>query len=138
MSYAPQRNMQSASMPWNSFIPLPPPGSRTHGTPHAGLAPHSHHHPSAVSGAHPVTVAQQQHREREEREARDRERDAAVREREQREREHMAAAERLHRQAEVRDHAAAAHQRAAYYAATAPPTAQQVCYFQKYLFHLKF
>ncbi|XP_051173080.1 probable JmjC domain-containing histone demethylation protein 2C isoform X3 [Leptopilina boulardi] len=121
-----KRNMQSASMAWNSFIPLPPPGSRTHGTPHGGLTPHGHHHPGAVSAAHPVTVAQQQQREREEREARERDRDAAARDREQREREHLAAAERLHRQADVRDHAAAAHQRAAYYAATVQPTAQQV------------
>ncbi|XP_043460930.1 probable JmjC domain-containing histone demethylation protein 2C isoform X2 [Leptopilina heterotoma] len=126
VSYAPQRNMQSASMGWNSFIPLPPPGSRTHGTPHGGLTPHGHHHPGAVTAAHPVTVAQQQQREREEREARERDRDAAARDREQREREHLAAAERLHRQADVRDHTAAAHQRAAYYAATAQPTAQQV------------
>lgn len=118
--------MQSSSMAWNNFIPLPLSGSRTHGTPHGGLAPHGHHHPGAVS-AHPVTVAQQQQREREEREARERERDAAVREREHREREHLAVAERLHRQAEVRDHAAA-HQRATYYAATGQPTAQQVVF----------
>ncbi|XP_033207104.1 probable JmjC domain-containing histone demethylation protein 2C isoform X3 [Belonocnema kinseyi] len=124
VSYAPQRNMQSSSMAWNNFIPLPLPGSRTHGTPHGALAPHGHHHPGAVS-AHPVTVAQQQQREREEREARERERDAAVREREHREREHLAVAERLHRQAEVRDHAAA-HQRATYYATAGQPTAQQV------------
>lgn len=36
---------------------------------------------------------------------------------------HLVAAERLHRQAEARDHVAA-QQRAAYYAATAPPTQQ--------------
>ncbi|XP_023290745.1 lysine-specific demethylase 3A isoform X2 [Orussus abietinus] len=121
--------MQSASMAWNSFIPLPPPGSRSHAG-HAGLPAHGgHHHAGPGAAAHPVTVAQQQQREREEREARERERDAAAREREreqrEREREHLAAAERLHRQAEARDHAVA-QQRAAYYAATAPPTAQQV------------
>lgn len=87
-------------------------------TAHAG-----HHHPGGpgATAAHPVTVAQQQQREREEREARERERDARERERE---REHLVVAERLHRQAEARDHVAA-QQRAAYYAATAPP-AQQV------------
>ncbi|XP_015112860.1 probable JmjC domain-containing histone demethylation protein 2C isoform X3 [Diachasma alloeum] len=126
VSYAPQRNMQSASMAWNSFIPLPPPGSRSHPSappPHSALTGHSgHHHPGGAT-SHSVTVAQQQQqREREERDARERERDAQARERE---REHLAAAERLHRQAEARDHAVA-QQRAAYYAATAPSTAQQV------------
>lgn len=88
-----------------------------------------HHHPgTGAAVTHPVTVAQQQQREREEREREARERDA----REQRQREtenlgmrehHLVAAERLHRQAEARDHVAA-QQRAAYYAATAPPTQQ--------------
>ncbi|KZC07767.1 Lysine-specific demethylase 3B [Dufourea novaeangliae] len=124
-----KRKMQSTSMAWNTFIPLPPPGSRTHAAPHSGMTAHvGHHHPGpGAAGAHPVTVAQQQQREREEREREARERDA--REQRQREnenlgmREHLAAAERLHRQAEARDHAAA-QQMAAYYAATAPPTQQ--------------
>lgn len=121
---------QSTSMAWNTFIPLPP-GNRPHGAPHSGMTAHvGHHHPGpGAAGAHPVTVAQQQQREREEREREARERDA--REQRQREtenlgmREHLAATERLHRQADAREHAAA-QQRAAYYAATAPPT-QQVC-----------
>lgn len=121
--------MQSTSMAWNTFIPLPPPGSRTHATPHSAMTAHvGHHHPGpGAAAAHPVTVAQQQQREREEREREARERDA--REQRQREtenlgiREHLVAAERLHRQAEARDHVAA-QQRAAYYAATAPPTQQ--------------
>ncbi|XP_043588061.1 probable JmjC domain-containing histone demethylation protein 2C isoform X3 [Bombus pyrosoma] len=129
VSYVPQRNMQSTSMAWNTFIPLPPPGSRTHATPHSAMTAHvGHHHPGpGAAAAHPVTVAQQQQREREEREREARERDA--REQRQREtenlgmREHLVAAERLHRQAEARDHVAA-QQRAAYYAATAPPTQQ--------------
>lgn len=113
-------------MTWNSFIALPPPASRSHQAgppPHSGMTGHSgHHHPGGAT-SHSVTVAQQQQqREREEREARDREHDAQARERE---REHLANAERLHRQAEARDHAVA-QQRAAYYAATAPSTAQQV------------
>ncbi|KAK2585971.1 hypothetical protein KPH14_010548 [Odynerus spinipes] len=106
-----KRNLQSASMAWNTFIPLPPPGSRSHGGPHSGMTAHAgHHHPGGpgATAAHPVTVAQQQQREREEREARERERDARERERE---REHLV------------DHVAA-QQRAAYYAATAPPTQQ--------------
>lgn len=122
--------MQSTSMAWNSFLPLPPPGSRTHAAPHSGMTAHvGHHHPgTGAAVTHPVTVAQQQQREREEREREARERDA----REQRQREtenlgmrehHLVAAERLHRQAEARDHVAA-QQRAAYYAATAPPTQQ--------------
>lgn len=116
--------MPSASMAWNTFVSLPPPGSRTHGVPPPGLTTHPHHHPGS---AHSASVQHQ--REREERDAR--ERDAQVRadrehrEREHREREHQAATERLHRQqAEVRDHVAA--QRAAYYATTAPSSAQQV------------
>ncbi|XP_015608899.1 lysine-specific demethylase 3B isoform X2 [Cephus cinctus] len=125
VSYAPQRNMPSATMVWNSYIPLPPPGNRGHGG-HSGMTAHAgHHHPGPGGAAHPVTVAQQQQqqREREEREARERERDTAAREQREREREHIS--ERLHRQAEARDHVAA-QQRAAYYAATAPPAAQQV------------
>ncbi|XP_076294418.1 lysine demethylase 3 isoform X2 [Lasioglossum baleicum] len=129
VSHVPQRNMQSTSMAWNTFIPLPPPGSRTHGAPHSGMTAHvGHHHPGAGAGTpHQVTVAQQQQREREEREREARERDA--REQRQREtenlgmREHLAVAERLQRQAEARDHVAA-QQRAAYYAATAPQTQQ--------------
>lgn len=123
--------MQSTSMAWNSFLPLPPPGSRTHAAPHSGMTAHvGHHHPgTGAAVTHPVTVAQQQQREREEREREARERDA--REQRQRETENLgmrehhlaAAAERLHRQAEARDHVAA-QQRAAYYAATAPPTQQ--------------
>ncbi|KAI4476626.1 hypothetical protein M0804_013443 [Polistes exclamans] len=136
VSYIPQRNLQSASMAWNTFIPLPPHGSRSHGGPHSGMAAHGgHHHPGGPgsTATHPVTVAQQQQqqREREEREARererererDRERDAREREREREREQHMAVAERLHRQAEARDHVAA-QQRAAYYAATAPATQQ--------------
>lgn len=138
----------SASMAWNSFVPLPSAGNRGHGAPplpssHPGMSPHgAHHHPGgpgsvaatpgiaagSVVSSHPVSVAQQQQRERDEREAR--ERDREVREREQRERErereHLAAAERLHRQVEARDYVAA-QQRAAYYAATAP-SSQQVYY----------
>lgn len=121
-------------MAWNTFIPLPPHGSRSHGGPHSGMTAHAgHHHPGGpgATAAHPVTVAQQQQREREEREARERERDARERERE---REHLVVAERLHRQAEARDHVAA-QQRAAYYAATAPP-AQQVLFSSFYFFFL--
>ncbi|KAK0086395.1 hypothetical protein PV325_003271 [Microctonus aethiopoides] len=121
-------------MAWNSFIPLPPPSSRSHGGPpqsHASIPSHGHHHSSGGGGGggggatHPAVVQHQ--RERDERDTRERDRDSQAREREQREREreHLVAAERLHRQAEARDHAAAQH-RAAYYGATAPPTAQQV------------
>uniref|UniRef100_V9IFA1 Jumonji domain containing 1B n=1 Tax=Apis cerana TaxID=7461 RepID=V9IFA1_APICE len=80
-----KRNMQSTSMAWNSFLPLPPPGSRTHAAPHSGMTAHvGHHHPgTGAAVTHPVTVAQQQQREREEREREARERDA----REQRQRE---------------------------------------------------
>ncbi|XP_076625774.1 lysine demethylase 3 isoform X2 [Colletes latitarsis] len=129
VSYVPQRNMQSTSMTWNTFIPMAPSGSRTHAAPHSGMTAHvGHHHPGAgAASGHPVTVAQQQQREREEREREARERDS--REQRQREtenmgmREHLVSAERLHRQVDVREHVVA-QQRAAYYAATAPPTQQ--------------
>lgn len=135
--------MQSTSMAWNSFLPLPPPGSRTHAAPHSGMTAHvGHHHPgTGAAVTHPVTVAQQQQREREEREREARERDA----REQRQREtenlgmrehHLVAAERLHRQAEARDHVAA-QQRAAYYAATAPPTQQVIAERERELGRMK-
>lgn len=101
-----------------------------------------HHHPgTGAAVTHPVTVAQQQQREREEREREARERDA----REQRQREtenlgmrehHLVAAERLHRQAEARDHVAA-QQRAAYYAATAPPTQQVIAERERELGRMK-
>ncbi|XP_057340415.1 probable JmjC domain-containing histone demethylation protein 2C isoform X2 [Microplitis mediator] len=131
-----RRNMSTASAPWSNFVTLPPPGSRSHGAPpsHAGLPSHGHHHPGPGGATHPsqVTSQQQQHqqqqqqqerqrREREEHDARERERERDVQARE-REREHLAAAERLHRQAEAREH----HRAAAYYAATAPSAAQQV------------
>lgn len=124
-------------MGWNSFIPLPPPGSRTHGAPppHTGLTAHTaatghHSHPGGPPGAgttvtHPVSVQQQQREEREARE-RERERDAREREQREREREHLAA-ERLHRQAEARDHVVA--QQRAYYAATGPAQQVRLCFF---------
>lgn len=128
--------MQSA-IPWNSYITLPPPGSRSHPGPplqHATLTPHSGHHYPGVATSHSISAAQQQQREREERDARERERDAQARERD---RENMAAAERFHRQTEIRDHAVG--QRTAYYSATnTSQTAQQVYMFIEIFFFVSF
>ncbi|KAI4495689.1 hypothetical protein M0802_008524 [Mischocyttarus mexicanus] len=116
-----KRNLQSAPMAWNTFIPLPPHGSRSHGGPHSGMTAHGgHHHPGGpgATAAHSATVAQQQQQQQQQRE---REREERERERERDAREHLSISERL-RQAEARDHVT--QHRAAYYATTAPPTQQ--------------
>ncbi|XP_034938275.1 lysine-specific demethylase 3B isoform X1 [Chelonus insularis] len=77
-----KRDMQYASLGWNSIIPLPPHGSRSHGAPppssQSNIPSHGHHHHSSVA-SHSVLAQsqqlqqqkQQQHQQQEQREKRD-------------------------------------------------------------------